>query len=302
MALTNTSQLYAVKLGSSLFHMLGDATLSSNVQDLIETPVGATMPLFNSALQERPDIGFSTHQIKSALALLGVAGGDAGIARLFGRRIANKTGPVAVASSVHHSWTASASMGVINTISASNRQKATAQVRVIMLKNGATAALVYAGNGAVDAFTTAIENYVLGPILVNGTILEGTNDFSLSFNPRVSEPDDDYETEPVFAAVEATQPMISFSTTAKSIWALHNTQFLTAGGPLKVNLIQQIQNGKREADTALKHILFTAGSGRIVCESVAGSKQLTRVRCICNSPDGTAAPVTAGVDVALALT
>jgi hypothetical protein len=302
MSLTKTSQLYAVKLGSALFHMLGDATLSSNVQDLIETPVGSTMPLFNSALQVRPDIGYTTHQIKSALALLGVAGGDAGIAKLFGRKVVNKSGPAAVGGTVHSSWTASASMGVINTISASNRQKATCQMRVIMLKSGDTAALVYAGNATLDAYTTAVENYVLGPILVGGNILEGTNDFSLAFNPRIAEPDDDFETEPVFAAVEATQPVISFSTTDKGIWTLHNTEFLTAGGPLKVNLIQQKQNSLRWGNTDEKHILFTGGSGRIVCESVAGSKQLTRVRCICNSPDGTVAPVTAGVDVALALT
>jgi hypothetical protein len=302
MSLTKTSQLYAVKLGSTLFHMLGDATLSSNVQDLIETPVGSTMPLFNSALQERPDIGFTSHQIKSALTLLGVAGGDAGIAKLFGRKVVNKTGPAAVGGSVHNSWTSSASMGVINTISASNRQMATVQMRVICLKNGSTAALVYAGNSALDAYATAVENFVLGPILVNGSIIEGTNDLSIAFNPRVAEPDDDYETEPVFAAVEATQPVVSFTTTDKGIWALHNTEFLTAGGPLKVNLIAQEQNKKRYADADEEHILFTGGSGRIVCESVAGTKQLTRVRCITNSPDGTVAPLTATLDSALALT
>jgi hypothetical protein len=302
MTLTRTNQLYAVKLGSTLFHQLQDASCTSNVQDLIETPVGSTMPLFNSALQHRPDIQFTTKQIKSALTLLGVIGGDAGIAKLFGRKIVNKTGPAAIAGTVHSSWTASASMGVITQISASNRQPATAQVRVIMLKSGATAALVYAGNSALDAYATAVENFVLGPILVNGTILEGTNDFSLAFNARVSEPDDDYEIEPVFAAVEATQPVISFSTTDPDIWDLHNTEFLTAGGPLKVNLIKQEQNGQRYADVDLEHILFTAGSGRLVCESVAGTKQLTRVRAICNSPDGTVAPVTATLDSALALT
>lgn len=302
MSLTKTSQLYAVKLGSTLFHMLQDAALSSNVQDLIETPVGSTMPLFNSALQVRPDVAYTTDQLKSALTLLGVAGGDAGIAKLFGRKVANKTGPVAIASTVHACWTASASMGVINTITASNRQKAKAQLRVVLLKNGATAALVYSGTSALDSYTTAVENYVLGPILVGGNIIEGTNDLSIAFNPRVSEPDDDYETEPVFTAVEATQPIVSFTSTDPGIWSLHNTEFLTAGGPLKVNLIAQKQNGLREADNALKHILFTGGSGRIVCESVGGSKQLTRVRCVLNSPDGTTAPLTAGIDVALALT
>ncbi len=302
MSLTKTSQLYAVKLGSTLFHMLQDASLSANVQDLIETPVGGTMPLFNSALQTRPEISFTTPQLKSALTLLGVAGGDAGIAKLFGRKVANKTGPVAVGTGAHASFTASASMGVINSISASNRQRASLQMGVKLLKNGATAALVYSGTATLDSYTTAVENYVLGPILVNGSILEGTNDFQLAFNPRVSEPDDDYETEPIFTAVEATQPVITFSTSDPGIWALHNTGFLTAGGPLKVNLIAQKQNALRYADADANHILFTAGSGRIVCESIGGSKQMTRVRCICNSPDNSAAPVTATVDTALALT
>lgn len=302
MSLTKLNQLYAVKLGSTLFHQLQDATLSANVQDLIETPVGSTMPLFNSALQVRPDVSFGTSQIKSALTLLGVAGGDAGIAKLMGRKIVNKSGPAAVAGTVHATWTASASLGVINTISAGNRQKASANVRIVMLKNGATAALVYAGTSALDAYTTAVENFVLGPILINGSIIEGTNDLSIAFNPRMEEPDDDYETEPVFAAVGATQPIVQFSTTDVGIWSLHNTEFLTAGGPLKINLICQKNNSLREEDAATKHIVFAGGSGRIVCESIAGSKQMTRVRCILNSPDGTVAPLTATLDTALALT
>jgi hypothetical protein len=302
MSLTKTSQLYAVKLGSVLFHMLQDASLSANIQDLIETPVGGTMPLFNSALQQRPEISFTTPQIKSALTLLGVAGGDAGVAKLFGRKSANKTGPVAVGTGAHASFTSAASLGVINSISASNRQRASLQMMVKLLKSGATAALTYSGTATLDAYTTAVENYVLGPILVNGSILEGTNDFQLAFNPMVAEPDDDYEVEPIFASVDKTQPVITFSTSDPGIWSLHNTDFLTAGGPLKVNLIAQEQNALRYGDAATNHILFTAGSGRIVCESIGGTKQMTRVRCICNSPDNTVAPVTATLDTALALT
>jgi len=235
------------------------------------------------------------------LTLLGVAGGDSQIAKLMGRKIVNKTGPAAVGGSVHSTWTASASMGVIQSISASNRQQATAQARVLFLKSGGTAALVYAGTATVDAYTTAVEQFVLGPILVNGSILEGTNDLQINFNPQVIEPDDDYEIEPVFTAVQSTQPVVSFTSTDPGIWSLHNTEFLTGGGPLKINLIAQKQNSLREADGALKHILFTGGSGRLVCESIGGSKQLTRVRCILNSPDGTAAPLTAAIDSALAL-
>lgn len=298
MALTLISNLYAVKCGSTLLHQLADATLSSNVQDLIETPVGSTIPLFNAALQQRPDLSFGCNQVESLLTLFGVAGGDAGITKLLGRKVVNKTGPAAVAGTVHYGWTASAAMGVINQITASNRQKAMAQVRVLFLKNGGTGALVYAGGVAVDAYTTAAENFVLGPIALNGATLEGTNDCTIAFNPMVVEPDDDFETEPVFAAVEKTQPVISFTTTDPGIWSQHNAALTSA----KVNLIKLTNNGLRIADGSLEHILFEATSGRIVCEQVAGSKQLTRVRLVCISADGTTAPVTATVDNAVEAT
>lgn len=304
MSLTLLSQLYAVKCGTTLFHQLQDATLNSNVQDLIETPVGGTMPLFNANNGERPEVTFGTHQLKTALTLCGVAGGSGGVAKLFGRKVVNLTGPAAVGGSVHYSWTSAASLALINQISAGNRQRAQAQLRVLFLKSGATSALTYAGTATLDAYTTAVENFVLGPIVIDGNVIEGTNDFTLSFNPAVEEPDDDYETQPVFAAVRATQPVISFSTTSPTIWALHNTEF-NAGGttPAKVNLIKLKNNLLRYGDADLEHILFEAGEGRIKCESIGGSKQLTRVSLICNSPDGgTTAPVTATVDNAIETT
>lgn len=298
MALTNIRQLYAVKLGSTVFQELQDASLSANVSDLIETPVGFTMPLFNSAMGQNPELTFGTHQIETILGVLGVAGGDGGIAKLFGRKIVNKTGPEAVASTVHNSFTAAASLGMINQISAGNRSRAIAQCRILFLKDGATAALVYAGNAALDAYTAADEHFVLGPVVLAGSVVEGTNDFSLSLNPVVEGADDDYETEPVFGAIRATQPVVSFTTTDPTIWSSHNTAFANA----KVNLIKMQQNLTQYAAASLEHIVFSATSGRIKCESIGGSKQLTRVSLITNSPNGSTAPWIATLNSALVVT
>lgn len=300
MALTRIYQLYAVKLGSTVYNELQDATINGNVTDLIEVPVGFNMPLFVAANGERPEITYGTHQIKAILGQLGVAGGDSGIARLMGRRISNKTGPVAVASTVHASWTASASLGMIQQITAGNRQRAQASVRIVMLKSGATAALVYSGTAAVDAFTTAAEHYVLGPIAVDGTTIEGTNDLQIAFNPQTEESEDNFESEPIFAAVRSTQPVVTFSTTDPNIWSLHNTEIGTgAANGLKVNLLRMEANKLQFATGASQHIVFAGGTGKIRCESVGGSKQLTRVVVIPVSPDGSAAPLTAAVDTAV---
>lgn len=300
MALTKIYQLYAVKLGSTLFQELQDATINGNVTDLIEVPVGFNMPLFVAANGERPEITFGTHQIKTALGLLGLAGGDAGIAKLLGRKIANKTGPVAVASTVHSSWTASASLGLIQQITAGNRQRAQASLRIVMLKSGSTAALVYSGSAAVDAFTTAAEHYVLGPISIDGSVIEGTNDLQIALNPATEESEDNYESEPIFAAVRATQPVVTFTTTDPGVWALHNTEIgtSTANG-LKVNLIKMEANKLQYASAGSNHIVFAGAFGKVRCESIGGSKQLTRVVVIPVSEDGSAAPLTATVDTAV---
>lgn len=302
MALTKVYQLYAVKLGSTLFNELQDASLSANVTDLIEIPVGFNMPLFNAANGEKPELSFGTFAVKTLLGLLGVAGGDAGIAKLLGRKISNKSGPVAVGSGAHASWTASASLGVIQQITAGNRQRAMANARIVFLKDGSTAALVYSGTATVDSYTTAAEHYVLGPISIDGSTIEGTNDFNLSFNPQTEESDDNYESEPIFAAVRATQPIITFSTTDPAVWSLHNTEIgtSTANG-LKVNLLKLEANKKQYDSSASQHIVFAAGLGRVRCESVGGSKQLTRVTVIPISPDGSAAPVTVTTDTAVSV-
>ena len=300
MALTKVYQLYAVKLGSTLFNELQDASIGANVTDLIEVPVGGTLPLFAAANGEKPEISFGTYAIETLLGLLGLAGGDAGIAKLLGRKIANKTGPVAVGSSAHASWTASASLGLITQITAGNRQRAMANVRIVMLKNGSTAALVYSGTSTVDSYSAAAEHFVLGPISLDGTVIEGTNDFQLALNPVVEESEDNYESEPIFAAVRSTQPVITFTTTDPSIWTYHNTEIgaSTANG-VRVNLVKMEANKLQYSAASYEHILLTAGTGKIRCESVGGSKQLTRVVVVPVSPDNSTAPVVATVDSAV---
>lgn len=289
MSLTKIYQLYAVKCGSTLFQQLSDGSINTNVQDMIETPVGFTMPLFNAANGEKQDIPFTTGQIETALGLFGVAGGSAGISIFYGRKILNLTGPVAVGTAGHATWTAAAAHGVINAISAGNRKEATAQVKLSPTKSGSTANLIYSGTAACQSYTTAAEHFVLGPIAIGGTIIEGTNDFSLSFNPAVEDPDDDYSDERIFCATRATQPVISFTSTDSSVWSLHNTAYTNA----KANLIKMESNLRQTAAASLVHILFGSTSGRIKVEGVSGTKHMHKVSLIANSPDGVIAPVTA---------
>lgn len=298
MALTKVFQLYGVKCGSTVLHQLQDATLSRNVMEQLETPVGGVMPLFVAEMGQKPDVSFTSHQLKSLITLMGIDGADTGIVKLLGRKTANKTGPVAVGTGEHASWTAAASMGHIASISAGNRQRANAQCKINILKDGTTTTIVYSGTATVDAVTAAAEQFILGPIVIDGTVIEGTNDLSINFNPQIIESDDDYAYDPVFAAVQKTEPTIEFSTTDPGIWALDGTEF-DSGGPVKVNLIALNNNGQRELDATTAHILFESNFGQIRCQSIGGTKQMTRVFIRCLSADNTVLPLTATVDNAV---
>jgi hypothetical protein len=295
MSLTKIFQLYAIKSGSTVLHQLQDATLSRNVMEQLETPTGGTKPLFTAELGSKPDISGTSGQLKSFLTLMGLSGADTGILKLLGRKLVNATGPVAIGTSAHASWTAAKSMGFISTITAGNKQRANLQYKFQLLYDGTNPIIVYAGTATLDNFTAAAEQYILGPISIEGTVIEGTNDLSINLNPAEMDSADDFQADPVFHAIQKTEPTIEFSTTDPGIWALDGTEITAA----KVNLLGLEPNQKRYGDAETKHILFDATSGQIRCQSVGGTKQLTKVFIRCISPDNTDPSLSATVDSAV---
>jgi hypothetical protein len=296
MANTKQYQLYAVKCGSTLFNQIGDATLSRNVQELVETPVGGILPLFTGEVGQRPDLQLPTHQLKTLFTLFGLLGGDAGITKLFGRKISNKTGQGAIASTIHSSWTSAASMGYITSVSASNRGRATANARIVFLYDGTNATIVYSGSAALDSFSSATQQYILGPIVLGGSILDSTNDLTINFNPQVLEPEDDYQYDPTFCAVTKIEPTVEFSTADPSIWSSNGAETTN----LKISLIAVKKDGQREPDADSKHIVFASTLGQVRCQSIAGAKQMTRVFVRLLSSDNSVSPITVTSDTAVA--
>ena len=294
MSATNQFQLYAVKSGSTVIHQLADATLSRNVQEIVETPVGGVLPLFTGEVGQRPHLTFSRHQVKTLVTLLGLLGANTGIVKLFGRKITNKTGSAAIASTTHASWTSAASMGYLTTITASNRGRASANVRKVFLYDGTNATIVYSGSASLDSYTSALEQYILGGIVLAGSVLDGTNDFTLNLNPQVLEPEDDFQYDPTFFAITKIEPTIEFSTPDPPIWSSNGAAVTN----LKVNLLAVKKNGQRELDADAKHIVIASTLGQVRCQSIGGTKQMTRVFVRLLSSDNSVSPVTITTDTA----
>lgn len=301
MALTKIHRLYAVKCGSTVFSQLNDAVLSANVRGMTHTPPGGSLALFTANMQERPSVSMTTTAIEQALTLFGVAGGSAGATTLFGQQMTSLSGPTAIGSSAHATWAAPAALGYINQISAGNRTPATAQCMLRLLRSGATAAITYAGTAAISDTLTGAEHFVMGPLVVGGSVIEGTNGLTIAFNPVVVDPDADYQVEPIFACINSAPPVFTFTSTDPDVWDLHNTEFDSGGsGAFKANLIKIEANQQQYAAASTEHILFTSNLGRITCESVGGARQLTRVRIDPVSSDGSTAEAVATLNSAVA--
>lgn len=298
MALTKIFQLFALKCGSTVYSQITDATLNTNVTDMTITPSGHIIPVFTAHNGSKAEVPFTTHQIESALTQFGLLGGDPGVCKLILQKQANKANRVAHDTAEHVVYTVNAALGYGMQISASNRQQATFQGRLVLLYDGTNAPWIYSGASAITDTPSGGENFVLGPIAFNGTVIEGTNDFQLAINPTVDEPEDDFQSTPVFATVMNIKPMITFTTTDPGVWSLHESE-IKSGDELKVNLLKKKASMDRFADGDSEHINFKVTKGRVVCESIGGARSSTRVRIVPVSSNGTLSPVIVTLDSAV---
>lgn len=293
MSVSKVFLLHGISTGSSFYSQLTDAGLNTNVEDMTVTPAGHTLPMFTAENGTRPEVPYTTHQLATALAEFGLLGADPGVCVLRLRAVANQGTRADNASGTHITYTCNNVLGYLQSISASNRQHATASIRLALLKDASNAAYIYSGAANISGTQSAGENFILGPIAHNGTVITGTDDFSLELNPTVLEPEQEFDSEPTFAAIENIRPTLSFVTTDVTAWSLHRVALTNS---VKVNLLKKTPNGDRYGDGTSNHIKFVATSGRIVCENVQGNRSLVRVRVYAVSSDGTTSPVVATVN------
>ncbi|MEP3477998.1 MAG: hypothetical protein ABJZ55_02010 [Fuerstiella sp.] len=296
MTVSKVFVLHGFSTDTNFYSQLESSSLNNNIETMTVTPSGHTIPVFTAENGRRPEMQFTTHQVRTALAELGLLGADAGTIVLRLRKVANKGSRVAAATTEHITYTANCALSYAMTIAAGAKKQATISGRHAFLNDGTNAALIYSGTAAQSGASTGGENFILGPIAHNGTFINGTDNLSIDLGPELIEPEEEILNEPTFAAIDRIVPTISFDTLDADVWALDGTA-ITNG--LKLNLIRKRPDLDRFADADAQHILFTVAKGRIECESVSGNKSLTKVKIHAVSPDGTASPIAVTLDSAI---
>lgn len=281
---------HVVATGSNDYTQIANASLQKNLDKMIITPWGHTLPMFVAENGRRPELPFDTHQVATALGEFGLLGADPGVCSLGFKKVANQTGRVADATAEHVRYTANNALGYINSITAGNKTQAVCSNRLALLADASNPAYVYSGTDTVSETPAAGEHFILGPIGHNASAIEGCNDLQINFNPRLFETAaDEYTNEPYFAAIDGITPDVSFTTTDPAVWALDGVAIT---GSVRINLIRKSNKTDRYADAATQHIVFTMTDGMFSCEEISGPKAATRLMITPISPDGSTSPIT----------
>lgn len=286
------------------YRQLASADPENGAEVMSIIAAGDVFPRFIAVNGEKHAIGFDTQQVATILGQCGLFGADVSPLTLYYQKVSNLSGRDADDELVHSQIDAADCRMYINNITAGNRTSASAKGRVVPVSDGTNAPLIRTGSVAVtDAAPTTAENFVLGPISLNGTAIEGCNGLDVNLAPKEMELSDESFNYTTFAANETITPVISFTTTSPSAPSLHKA-ILASGNKFKAHLIRKKKNEERYAANESQHIKFEVVSGIILVQAVSGSPREYRVEVHCSGVDADGfdgVPLTVAVNTAIVL-
>lgn len=272
--------LHGLQTASSFYSQIEQLAPATNIDDLIVTPSGHTQPLFVGSNRIKPEFNLTTHQIETLIGELGILGADlsGGNVDFWLKKTTENATRVADATASHIRMRAAEVFAYIDEISASHDRIATGSARFHCMYDGTNAPLVPAGSTALSGTPTAAENFVVGPVSINSTAIDGVQDVSIAFNPTVSELGSEGEVFDTFAFMEMIQPVITLTVINPDLWAtygLNGTALTNITGYFR----KRKNYGENELDASSVHIKYVATRGKIICETEdTGASGPTRTR------------------------
>lgn len=271
--ITLLDYLYGIKLPSgALISELTDATPKPNIEVLTAMCAGDTMPQFLGGHGAKPQIDFSTPQIKTVLDACGMLGYDASAGNLdLHYRSGRKYGTRAATG---------LRIRMINSLlwwtQLSARQNGAAEITcsVAPAFDGTNPPMTPAGAVAVPAMSALPQEfYTLGPVSINGYAVAGVEEWSLDLGVKTQMKAADGESYPSWIGVESHSPVLTVKTAALAAWAT------TGVGGLALTALEfylrkkKLDNAGCEANGSAVHVKFAATKGVVYVEQSSGGAE-----------------------------
>lgn len=204
---------------------LTDTTPATNTEYITEFAAGQFVPSFRGAQSVKPDVGFTTTQIKTILDACGMAGANYAGSNvdLYYRKAINRSTREAIGAAVHLRLRLNYSLLYWERITAAQGQLSQIACRLLGCFDGTNPPIIPAGGQPIGGQQTFTLPYVLGPVSLNlaaaGLVqVPSLNGWTLELNPTIDEEPSDGEDFISWAGIQQHDPVLTCTPRDQAYW------------------------------------------------------------------------------------
>jgi hypothetical protein len=247
------------------------ARMSSETQMLIDRPAGHPHPLFSSIQSQRPVCEFSTSDLGTVLAAVGV-GGAALATGIMYLKLGAATGSASRVGTSHIALSIAEGVIYWTRISLPHNGQGTVDVVLAANYDGvnnpvvATASVPLSGNLA-DSF-----HFGAGPVAVNGVAIPGVQSIEISSGVQLLTEGGESELWDTFTGIELTEPTIVVQTREAVNYGTFGLTGTILNGTTGITAFARkfAANNGRVANITAEHVKFVGALGAAIPQDTSG--------------------------------
>lgn len=251
-----------------------DVDISPEIETILEYGDGVVDPQFTAAMFMAPVVRFATTAIARALSAAGISGlaitSQGAPLDLYMQRAQQGGTRMTGANSLK--WTVTDGIIVPRTLTVTDRQVARISYEVLAVSpDGTTAPLAFSRNQTMPSINDLDQIFTVGPVKINGTLIEGIKSQTWDFGLQVRVEGSDGECFPTLVYIEQRAPVFTFTTTAvdlvQDLGGFYGAQSATDS---EFYLRRKAEGGCNVASGTSQHIKASLDEGMFVARSASG--------------------------------
>lgn len=298
------SKLDKVVFPSSVeFSQIHNARWGAEIESLIERPAGHPHPMFRGNRMQKPVFEFTTSDLKTLIANVGVGGASIASTTSTYFKLAATTGNVARATTSHKRINIAQGLLYWTTITLPHNGRGEAQVVFVATYDGSNDPFVYAGSVALSGNITAASYWGAGPVAINGTEVPGVQQVEISSGVRLIEAGEASVPWNSFVGVEMTEPSITIRVAQERNWSTFGLAGTALDGSTGVVAFgRKFAAQGRVAPATTSHLKFSGANGSVIPVDSSGQESgpiTDTLRCELLAASDSTVPLTLAVDQAI---
>lgn len=297
MSISTIHKIDKVVFPSSVeFSQLTNTDAQAGIQMLKVRPAGHPHVMFVANQKQEPVINFTTNELATLLAAVGVSGAALGNTSYVYYKLATETGSVARATTSHHRLSIAEALAYWSTIRLPHNGQGEADVILAPNFDGSNDPVVYGGSVALSGTLEAGENFGAGTVGLNGTGLPGIQNIEISSGVQLLREGGESEEWDTFIGLEMTDVVVTITLREAVNWGTIGLQGTALDGTngLEFYARKYAANGSRVANATTEHIYAQATHGKAVPVNTTGQgsspiSDTLRVECV--APDDSTNPL-----------